>query len=106
MDVSFERQIECARRIARVLVATACMQLSGAAYFIVQGITGNPLSDWWYGGVYAAPFGFALGLIWQVHADPSVIREDRDVLLAFGTVITVLPMVALLSEGSGLVPGT
>lgn len=82
----------------RITAGMAIAQAPG----VTAGLMIEPLAeDWfmnaWYGGAFAMPFGFVLGLLWQIHTSVTTLVEFRWHVLFYGLFAALLPTAGALS---------
>ena len=95
--MSFEEQWQWVKPVWRVLLAIVVAQLIGMGLGLQRNITGHPFFNLWYGGAYASPIGFALGLLWHVRAVPNGFAANRSILLILGAMSLGLPIFGLIT---------
>ena len=60
---------------------------------------GNWLMSCWYGGAFSMPFGFFLGLLWQIHASVDILAAFRWHVVGYGLFAAVMPAFAAFTTG-------
>lgn len=98
--MSFQDQWQWVKPVWRVLLLILVVQLIGMALGVHHNITGDPFFNLWYGGAYATPIGFALGLVWHVQAVPNGFAANRSILLILGAMSLALPLFGLITYDS------
>ena len=90
-NMSLSEQWQWVKPVWRVLVAICVVQFIGMTLGILLNRSSPLFLSLWYGGAYATPIGFAIGLAWHATAVPRGISENRSILLVLGAVALMIP---------------
>ena len=84
----------------RIVAGLVLSQIPGAAVgLLVEPIAGDRFLNCWYGAAFSMPFGFTLGLLWQIHASVSALADFRWHVLGYGLFAAVMPALGVLTVG-------
>jgi hypothetical protein len=96
---SLTKQWEWVKPVWRVLVAILVSQVLGMAIGVNFNLTTEVFLNLWYGGAYATPIGFVLGLLWHYIAVPKGLNDNRFILILLGAMSIALPLFGVLTFG-------
>lgn len=99
LSSSLQKQLDWIKPVWRVLVVILILQLFGMAIGIQANLTGELFLNLWYGGAYATPVGFILGLVWHAIAVPNGLYDNRFMLLLLGAMSLAMPIFGALTFG-------
>lgn len=91
-DVLMQEAWKFFQPIWRILLVVLIAQIIGMAFGVLSNYFGHLFLNIWYGGVYASPVGFILGLLWHIQAVPNGYSRDRLVIILVGFVAILLPL--------------
>ena len=91
-QLSLPDQWRLIKPVWRVCIAIFVAQLIGMGVGLVAQPIGHVFMDLWYGGAYATPVGFVLGIAWQSVSVPGSLAQNRLVILFLAALCLLLPL--------------
>ncbi len=79
----------------RILLVVTTAQLIGGGVSAVFSYYGEFFIDFWIGGVYSTPVGFALGYLWQRKVDVNKHEKHKQFIALMGVITILLLLFAL-----------
>jgi hypothetical protein len=84
----------------RIVVAMVLVQIPGALIgFWINPIAGDWFMNYWCGAAFALPFGYVLGVLWQINASVQILAQFRWHVMAYGLFAAVMPVFGALAIG-------
>jgi hypothetical protein len=83
----------------RVVAGIILAEIPGALIGVSLAPTTDVFTNCWYGAAFAAPFGFVLGLLWQIRVAVETLSTFRWHIFAYGLFSALLPTYGGLTYG-------